>query len=188
MKPIRSTLFAAAAVCALFAATPAHANYSFHSSAALDDNTVTTRTVSSTQLSSADVATLQQRLADRGYNVGAIDGVYGPRTDAAVRSFQRNNGMAPDGRLTTGTLDALNLASNDMRSEYSSMGNIEPAAGEPMASEPAYTETTTRTDIYTTRSNRGFSADQFDAAHSTCLECTDGIYGNGGRPDGWSGY
>jgi hypothetical protein len=38
-------------------------------------------------------ATLQQR----GYDVGAIDGIYGVQTAEAVRSFQRDNGLDTDG-------------------------------------------------------------------------------------------
>ena len=33
----------------------------------------------------------------RGYNVGPIDGIYGPMTMQAVIDFQRDNGLVPDG-------------------------------------------------------------------------------------------
>jgi Transglycosylase SLT domain/Putative peptidoglycan binding domain/LysM domain len=40
---------------------------------------------------------LQVALRARGYNVGPIDGVVGPRTAGAVRSFQRHAGIHADG-------------------------------------------------------------------------------------------
>ena len=54
-----------------------------------------------------DVAELQQRLLDMGFDPGRCDGVFGRRTDAAVRDFQRNVGLQPDGTCGPTTLRAL---------------------------------------------------------------------------------
>lgn len=43
------------------------------------------------------VRDLQRRLRDLGYEVGPVDGVFGPLTDNAVRAFQRDSGSTVDG-------------------------------------------------------------------------------------------
>jgi peptidoglycan hydrolase-like protein with peptidoglycan-binding domain len=46
---------------------------------------------------SDDVAYLQGLLNDAGYDVGSADGIFGARTEAAVRQFQADNGLTADG-------------------------------------------------------------------------------------------
>jgi N-acetylmuramoyl-L-alanine amidase len=54
-----------------------------------------------------DVATLQQRLLDMGFDPGRCDGIFGLSTEAALKEFQRNVGLRADGALGPGTLHAL---------------------------------------------------------------------------------
>ena len=54
-----------------------------------------------------DVADLQQRLLELGFDPGRRDGVFGRRTDEALRDFQRNVGIAVDGLCGPATLKAL---------------------------------------------------------------------------------
>lgn len=54
-----------------------------------------------------DVAQVQQRLAALGYDPGPADGIFGRRTEAAVKSFQRSRGLVVDGIVGPGTWAAL---------------------------------------------------------------------------------
>lgn len=53
------------------------------------------------------VKKLQQALSDAGYNVGSIDGIYGAKTEAAVRKYQADNGLSSDGIAGEKTLTSL---------------------------------------------------------------------------------
>jgi N-acetylmuramoyl-L-alanine amidase len=44
-----------------------------------------------------DVLELQSRLADMGFDVGRCDGIFGRRTEEALREFQHNRGLVNDG-------------------------------------------------------------------------------------------
>jgi N-acetylmuramoyl-L-alanine amidase len=54
-----------------------------------------------------DVLALQRRLSELGFDVGRIDGEFGVRSVAAVREFQRNMGLPPDGTCGPATFKAL---------------------------------------------------------------------------------
>ncbi len=54
-----------------------------------------------------DVAELQVRLAQLGFNPGRIDGIFGPLLEDALSDFQRNCGVDVNGTLTRGTLFEL---------------------------------------------------------------------------------
>jgi peptidoglycan hydrolase-like protein with peptidoglycan-binding domain len=54
-----------------------------------------------------DVAAMQYILARRGYPPGAIDAVFGPMTDTALRNFQRAFGLVGDGLAGPLTIRAL---------------------------------------------------------------------------------
>jgi peptidoglycan hydrolase-like protein with peptidoglycan-binding domain len=52
------------------------------------------------------VQTLQYLLRARGYPV-AVDGIFGPNTDSAVRAFQQQNNLSVDGIVGPNTWSAL---------------------------------------------------------------------------------
>jgi peptidoglycan hydrolase-like protein with peptidoglycan-binding domain len=58
-----------------------------------------------------DVAAMQYILARRGYPPGAIDAVFGPMTDVALRNFQRAYGLSADGLAGPATISALRRGS-----------------------------------------------------------------------------
>ena len=54
-----------------------------------------------------DVATLQSRLTEMGFDCGRVDGVFGTRTEDAVREFQKSVGVTADGKCGPTTITAL---------------------------------------------------------------------------------
>ena len=76
--------------------------------------------------------TLQQALADAGYYEAKVDGVYGPKTVAAVEALQKANGLPQTGTLDKATEKAL-------RSELAAKGGA--AAQEETASTAAVQQT-----------------------------------------------
>lgn len=62
-----------------------------------------------------DVADLQERLLSMGFHVGRRDGIFGPGTETALREFQRNVGLKPDGTVGPATLRALQQLSRTVR-------------------------------------------------------------------------
>jgi len=58
-------------------------------------------------LSRAERREVQQRLVDRGYDIGAVDGGIGPVTRAAIRKFEASAGLPETGRAGGRVLDAL---------------------------------------------------------------------------------
>lgn len=54
-----------------------------------------------------DVAALQERLTELGFDPGRADGVFGPLTEEALKGLQREYGLRPDGVCGPSTLRAL---------------------------------------------------------------------------------
>ena len=59
------------------------------------------------------VTKIQQKLYNWGYYSGSVDGVYGSKTTAAVKYFQRTNGLSVDGKCGPQTLSALGISVSD---------------------------------------------------------------------------
>ena len=58
-------------------------------------------------LAESDRKELQRLLAARGYDVGEVDGILGPRTRAAVRAYQKEKRRRADGFPRPELLDLL---------------------------------------------------------------------------------
>ena len=60
--------------------------------------------------SSGDKVTqLQQKLKNWGYYSGSVDGIFGSATEAAVKKFQKKNGLTADGIVGKATAEKLGL-------------------------------------------------------------------------------
>ncbi len=64
-----------------------------------------------------EIKKLQQKLKKAGFNPGALDGEFGPATEAALLAFQRSSGLLADGIAGPRTLVSLDLlAAKDLPS------------------------------------------------------------------------
>lgn len=159
--------------------------------------------------SGATVTEIQTRLKAWGYYDGAVDGIYGSRTEAAVRYFQRKNGLSVDGQVGDQTLAALGIPSSGGGSRGGSYGGdvyllariiSAEARGEPYAGQvavgavvlnrvrhPSFPDTLSGV-IYQTDAFTAVSDGQFDQpiAESAYRAAQDAL--NGSDPSGGAIY
>lgn len=64
----------------------------------------------------ATVKAIQQRLNELGYDAGAVDGLFGPRTRSAIVAFQNDHGLDASGTASQSLLQAA-LAAGDRRQQ-----------------------------------------------------------------------
>lgn len=76
-----------------------------------EENNKIQETLSRFGSNGSEVREIQTKLNEWGYYNGEIDGIYGSRTVAAVRQFQRSNGLTVDGIAGGSTLAAMGIAS-----------------------------------------------------------------------------
>lgn len=74
--------------------------------------------------SGTEVKNIQTRLINWGYLSGTADGIYGSKTEEAVKKFQRKNGLTPDGIAGPATLAKIGLSSSSSASSYDSNVNL----------------------------------------------------------------
>jgi peptidoglycan hydrolase-like protein with peptidoglycan-binding domain len=77
-------------------------------------------------LSQDMVQQVQTRLQQAGTYNGSIDGLWGPATEAGVRSYQQQHNLNATGQLDNDTLASLNL-----RGTNQTLGTVQPAANAP---------------------------------------------------------
>ena len=63
---------------------------------------------------------VQQSLNDQGYNAGPVDGIWGPKTAAALKKFQGDHGLQANGQIDAQTITALGIT---QPAESSTMGS-----------------------------------------------------------------
>ena len=71
----------------------------------------------------AENKTIQTKLKRWGYYTGNVDGIYGPLTTAAVKYFQRKNGLTVDGIVGPKTAAALGMTLSSSSSSSSSISS-----------------------------------------------------------------
>lgn len=76
---------------------------------ALGNNTASTSSTGSPYPAIRDDLTMnvQNELSAAGYTPGPPDGIYGPRTAEAIRAYQANNSLPPDGQVSIALLDHM---------------------------------------------------------------------------------
>jgi peptidoglycan hydrolase-like protein with peptidoglycan-binding domain len=74
---------------------------------------VQAKELSPEKLNSGQLRQLQQALNDKGFNVGTVDGEWGPRTEDSLKKFQGSKNMTSSGQLDDSTVMALGLNSSD---------------------------------------------------------------------------
>ena len=70
-----------------------------------------------------EVRNIQSRLSAWGYNPGSVDGIYGAKTEAAVKRFQQKHGLTADGVAGPATLAKIGLPAGKS-SNYQSNVNL----------------------------------------------------------------
>jgi peptidoglycan hydrolase-like protein with peptidoglycan-binding domain len=77
------------------------------------------------QLSNEQAKKVQEALKSKGFDPGTADGVIGPKTNQAIRDFQKSNNLQVTGRIDDKTASALGVETNGMGRSGSSMGAAE---------------------------------------------------------------
>lgn len=100
-------LTACVLACVLIVAASGFAVYKVNYENA--DQTVATAVISQGSRGET-VRQIQQKLKRWGYYKGSVDGIYGAQTTAAVKYFQRKNGLSVDGKAGPKTLAVMGIS------------------------------------------------------------------------------
>lgn len=90
----------------------------------LKENTKSIEILSKYGSRGSEVTKIQTKLKRWGYYTGNIDGIYGSQTVAAVKYFQRKNGLTVDGIAGPNTLKAMGIYSSSNSTSSSSSSDL----------------------------------------------------------------
>ena len=114
---------------------------------------------------SSTVKQAQQALNDKGFNVGAADGIAGPKTQAALEKFQQSKGISGSGTLDSQTLAALGV-SGDASASSSTTASSSSSSFSPTM-DTASTQSSTATSPSTNQPSTASSTSQPSTSPST---------------------
>jgi peptidoglycan hydrolase-like protein with peptidoglycan-binding domain len=83
-----------------------------------------------------NVRAAQQALKDKGMDPGTVDGMMGPKTQAALREYQKKEGLKETGRLDAETMAKLGV---EAKTSAGATDQGSPAASPPTAPDAATT-------------------------------------------------
>jgi peptidoglycan hydrolase-like protein with peptidoglycan-binding domain len=89
----------------------------------------TERRTAGGQWSKDKVKAIQEALKTKGFDPGTADGVVGPKTNQALRDFQKSNNLQATGRIDDKTASALGVEAGSMGSSLSSSMGKESTSG-----------------------------------------------------------
>jgi peptidoglycan hydrolase-like protein with peptidoglycan-binding domain len=75
------------------------------------------------------VKAAQQALKDKGHDPGSVDGRLGPRTQQALRDFQKTEGLEATGRLDEKTMQSLGIEGTRTSGVGESSPSASPSSG-----------------------------------------------------------
>lgn len=90
---------------------------------------------SNVRWSRQDIQKVQEKLSNEGYYHGKIDGMMGPQTDAAIRQYQKAQGLPMTGHLDARTGRKLGVWPNSGKGSLKQAGSSVKTGGEEFGHE-----------------------------------------------------
>ena len=97
---------------AVFCAFAGRGFYLSHTNSVAESGSESVQTLSKYGSRGEETKKVQQKLKNLGYYTYTVDGIFGSRTQTAVKAFQRDYGLTVDGIVGPKTLKALGLSSS----------------------------------------------------------------------------
>lgn len=127
--------------------------------AAADDDhspnvTITTKEGARANMSREQIASMQRALIARNLYQGEADGVWGPKTESAVKNFQTQSGLESTGVLNEPTARALGLDTGAVERQAVSGTDAPAPAGAVTPSQAKVEDSTTNVKLETLSQNQ----------------------------------
>lgn len=117
--------------------------------------------------SGKDIKHIQTALKNKGFNPGALDGEFGPGTEAAVIAFQKSEGLAADGVVGTQTLISLGLLESDQPETFD-LQSVSTINVSRMFPQTPVSHIKTKPAVCARSLRAGWASKQADGTHGPC--------------------